>query len=547
MVWRPSAAKISAIVKRVLVGDDDNTIRQSRGMGWYGIALLTLAAVYFGTGRLGLSLGAASGFATLIWLPSGLAVAALFLWGTDLWPAITLGAFLVNFVTGAPLLVAVGIGVGNTLEALVCTALLKREEVRPALDSLHDVLVLVLLAAPSSALISATLGVGSLSLGGVISWSAAPVTWSTWWLGDVMSLVLVTPLLLTWSMWPQATPSRKRLSELSLIGVSVVVVGLVVFLGLPHPNHSEYPVTHLVFPLLIWAALRFGPRGATAVIATFAGLAVVGTIQGVSPFSTGSLWLRLLLLQSFMGITAATTLFLATIVAERRALEQRKDEFISLASHELRTPLTSLLGYTQLLQCELAGSDHPRTLRTLARMETQAKRLSRLIADLLDLSKIQAGRLTFAEEAVDVDALVREVVEQLQQTSTQHRISIEGSAPGTVVGDRERLGQVLINLLTNAVKYAPQAEQIIVHLTSTAEGLTVSVQDFGSGIPTSEQKKIFERFYRVAGEQNRTAAGLGLGLFIAHQIIEHYRGKLWVESVKGQGSTFSYSLPWRSP
>lgn len=512
---------------------------QSRGVGWYGVVLFILVVVYVGTGRLGLSQGTASGFATLIWFPSGLAVTTLFLWGFNLWPAITLGAFLVNFLTGAPLLVAVGIGIGNTLEALVCTALLKRGQVHPSLDSLHDVLVLVLLAAPIGALISATLGVGSLSLGKVIVWSSVPVTWSTWWLGDMMSLLLITPLLLTWSVWPQATPSRKRLIELILISISTLVIGLFVFLGLFRPNLYAYPTTHLVFPPLTWVALRFGPRGATAAIATFASLAIVGTILGVSPFSTGNLWLRLLCLQSFMAITAATTLILATILAERHALEQRKDEFICMASHELRTPMTGLLGSTQLLQRQLAGSDHLQTLRGLARIESQAKRLSRLTADLLDLSKIQAGKLSFVEETVDVDRLVHEVVEQVQQTSQKHQISIEGSAPGTIVGDRERLSQVLINLLTNAIKYSPQAEQIIVHLTSTVEGQTISVQDFGIGIPKTEQKKVFERFYR--GTQ--TATGLGIGLFITRQIIEHYGGKLWVESVEGQGSIFSFSLP----
>jgi signal transduction histidine kinase len=534
------------MLRRILVGDDRHTIRQSRGVGWHATALLTLAAVYVITGRLGLSLGAANRFATLVWLPSGLAVAALFLFGPGLWPAITLGAFFVNLLNGAPVPVAAGIAIGNTLEALVCAALLTRGQVRPALDSLHDVLVLVLRATPIGALISATVGVGSLALGGIIAWSSAPLTWSTWWLGDAMSLVLVTPLLLTWSTWPRATPLRQRLAELTLISISVLGVGLFVFLGMGRPHHGDYPVTHLVYPLLIWAALRFGPHGATAVIAALTSLAVAGTLLGASPFSTGSLWLRLLLLQSFAGITAATTLILAAVVAERHSLAQRKDEFISLASHELLTPLTSVLGYTQLLQGELAGSDHPRALRALARMEAQVKRLSRLVADLLDLSRIQTGKLTFAEEALDVDALVREVVEQLQLTSTQHQMSIRGSAPVTIVGDRERLSQVLVNLLTNAMKYSPQAEQIVVHLTSTAESAMVSVQDFGIGIPVSERTKIFERFHRVAGEQNRAPAGLGVGLFIAHQIIEHYQGKLWVESTEGQGSTFCFSLPRRS-
>ncbi len=518
---------------------------QSRTVGtgpvsilWYGITLLTLTAVYFGTGHFGLSLGAFSGFATLVWLPSAIAVVSLFLWGYRLWPAITLGTFLVDFFAGAPLLVVVGTSIGSTLEAVVCTALLKRERVHTTLDSLHDVLVLVLVAAPISAFISATIGVSSLSLGGSIVWAGAYGTWRAWWLGDVISLLLFLPLLLTWSTWSRMAPSYKHLIELGLLSMFILVVGLFVFLGPVYP-HQKY----LVFPPLTWAALRFGPRGATAALAAFSGLAIVGTILDVSPFSTGSLGERLFFLQGFMVITAVTTLILAAVMAERRALEQRKDEFISMASHELRTPLTCLHGYTQLLQRQLASSDHPYALQALATMETQTRRLSRLITDLLDLSKIQAGKLTFTEETVDMDALVREVAEQLQQTTTQHQITIEGNISGTIVGDRERLGQVLDNLLANAIKYSPQAERIIIHLASTAKYLTVSVQDFGIGIPTAEQEKIFERFYRGTGKNRQTASGLGIGLPIAHQIVEHYEGKLWVESVEGQGSTFSFSLP----
>jgi len=510
---------------------------------WYGIALLILTVVYIGTGRFGLSLGAFSGFATLVWLPSGIAVASLFLGGYRLWPGITLGAFLVSIFAGRSPLIAIGISIGSTLEALVCTTLLQRAGVRSALDSLHDVLVLALVAAPVSAFISATIGVGGPLLGGRIVWSAAYTVWYAWWLGDVISLLQLAPLLLTWSTWPRMTPSTKRLIELGLLSVFILAVGLFVFVGLPYPNLKRDPSTYLVFPPLTWAALRFGPRGATAALAIISSLAVIGTILGVSPFSDGNLGDRLFSLQSFMGITAATTLILAAMMAERYVLERRKDEFISIASHELRTPLTCLHGYTQLLRRQLAGSDHPHALRVLATMETQTRRLSRLIADMLDLSKIQAGKLTFTDETVNMDVLVYEVAEQFQQTSSQHQVTIEGNTSGMVVGDRERLGQVLNNLLTNAVKYSPGAECIIIHLAPTARYLTVSVQDFGIGIPKAEQEKIFERFYRVAGKQRQIAGGLGIGLTIAHQIIEHCDGKLWVESVEGQGSTFSFSLP----
>ena len=253
--------------------------------------------------------------------------------------------------------------------------------------------------------------------------------------------------------------------------------------------------------------------------------------------------MSLLLLQSFMGIMAITSLILAAVMAERRELEQRKDEFISMVSHELKTPLTTIQGYTELLHARFAQQGNQEALLAISKMATQIAKLSKLIADLLDISKIQAGRLAFAKETVDIDLLVREVVEDLQHTTSQHQISIEGIEQRKIVGDRERLGQVLINLITNAMKFSPRADRIAVHLSHTHDTLTVSVQDFGIGIPKAHQQMIFERFYRVYSDQDRTYPGLGIGLYIAHQIIERHGGKMWVESVEGQGSTFSFSLP----
>jgi len=517
--------------------------QRKQGYVSYFVEILTLFAIYFSTARFGLSLNAVSRFATLVWLPSGIAVAALLLFGYRLWPGIFLGAFLVNLFNGAPLLVAVGIGIGNTLEALVGTYLLKRHGFSHALDQLRDVLVLVLLAMPLSALISATLGVTSLLLGRVITFSAYYPTWSAWWIGDMISILILAPFLLIWSTRPHEKVAVKRLVEMGILTVFVLAVGLVVFLGLLHPDRRSYPMTYLVFPPLIWAALRFGPRGALSALFALSSLAIAGTIQGVSPFSTGSLSESLVSLQSFMGIIAVTSMILAAVMAERRALEQRKDEFIRIASHELKTPLTSLQGYTELLHMKFAELGNQEAQRYLAKMATQTEKLSRLIADLLDISKIQAGKVAFVEEAVDVDALVREVVENLQHTTARHQISIEGRAQCEIIGDKERLGQVLINLIANAMKYSPRAERIIVHLAHTPDALTVSVQDFGIGIPKAHQEKVFEQFYRVTSDQERTYPGFGMGLYIAHQIIERHGGKMWVESVEGQGSTFSFSLP----
>lgn len=232
-------------------------------------------------------------------------------------------------------------------------------------------------------------------------------------------------------------------------------------------------------------------------------------------------------------------------ITEAKELEQRKDEFLSMASHELKTPLTIVGAYQQILQevCEQEGNSE--ALLYLSKMEAQINNLTRLVADLLDISKIQAGKVAFTEEACDVDALVREVVENVQRTSPKYRILIEGTLTQEIVADKERLGQVLINLLTNAIKYSPQVEKVVVRLSQTQEQITVSVQDFGIGISKQHQEKIFERFHRVSSEKNKTYPGLGIGLYISHEIIQRHGGKMWVESAEGKGSTFSFSLPLR--
>ena len=233
-----------------------------------------------------------------------------------------------------------------------------------------------------------------------------------------------------------------------------------------------------------------------------------------------------------------------TDITEQKEFEQRKDHFISMASHELKTPLAILSAFTQLLRERFEAEARQDVMLHLCKMDDQITRLTKLVADLLDISKMQEGKLELAREAVDMDELVREVVENLQPTTTHHLL-IEGAAQRTITGDRDRLGQVLMNLLTNAIKYSPQAETVVVRVAQTRDTLTVSVHDFGIGIAQSHQEKLFERFYRVYSEKDQTYPGLGIGLYIAHEIIQRHGGKMWVDSVEGKGSTFSFSLPNR--
>lgn len=227
--------------------------------------------------------------------------------------------------------------------------------------------------------------------------------------------------------------------------------------------------------------------------------------------------------------------------------EARRNEFTSMVVHELKTPLSSLKGYSQLLgrRCERAQDEQG--MQLAARMDQQVNRLTGLVDDLLDINRIEGGKLQLRASAFAFDALVEEVVTDIQLITEQQTIAREGLTHTTVWGDRERIGQVLTNLLTNAIKYAPAAETILVKLTSDAHTVTTCVQDYGPGIPKELQERVFEPFYQIEGPSHRSPSGLGLGLAIVADLVERHRGRIWVESEEGQGATFCFTLPIAPP
>jgi PAS domain S-box-containing protein len=239
-------------------------------------------------------------------------------------------------------------------------------------------------------------------------------------------------------------------------------------------------------------------------------------------------------------------LFVVTIIhdlTERMLAERRKDEFISMTSHELKTPITSLKGFTNVLQRRIIKQGDEQTLHYLARMDVQLNKLTKLISDLLDISRMQSGKLDLQIEPFDLDTFIHETVENLQAATLTHRLLVEGRADARIAGDKDRLEQVFINLITNAVKYSPRADKVIVCVSRDSEQAIISVQDFGMGIAEVHHQKIFESFYQVTDPEEKTFPGLGIGLHIAHEIVERHSGRIWVESRKGEGATFFVSLP----
>lgn len=233
-----------------------------------------------------------------------------------------------------------------------------------------------------------------------------------------------------------------------------------------------------------------------------------------------------------------------TDVTARYEIDQQKDEFIALASHELRTPLTSIKGFAKVGLRSAAQAGDERMLRTLTVINEQSDRLTRLINELLDVSRIQQGALPLHPARIDLGELFRHVIESLDLTAPEFKFSLN-VPPALVVieGDHQRVEEVLTNLIANAIKYSRDKHEIDITLAVAGNEAVTAVRDHGMGIPPEQQGRVFDRFYRGVNAGSNGRSGLGLGLFISRQIVERHGGRMWFESVHGEGSTFYFSLP----
>jgi signal transduction histidine kinase/CheY-like chemotaxis protein len=232
-----------------------------------------------------------------------------------------------------------------------------------------------------------------------------------------------------------------------------------------------------------------------------------------------------------------------TDITEQRELDRQRADFLTVAAHELRTPLTPLSMYLQSIERRVArGQLIGQDLITKARR--QVERLGRLVEDLLDISRLESRRMQIGVSDVELNDLVDDVVADTRAQTRHHQIVFHRTGSAVLVqGDRERLEQVLVNLMANAIKYSPQGGQIRVSVERTMREASVSVQDPGIGIPPEEQPRLFQRFFRAANATTRNYGGLGIGLFVAHEIVRRHGGRFEVTSEMGRGSTFTFHLP----
>lgn len=233
-----------------------------------------------------------------------------------------------------------------------------------------------------------------------------------------------------------------------------------------------------------------------------------------------------------------------TDITQQKEIEDRKDDFINMASHELKTPLTSTKLFIKSFEKHLKNNGDEKGVQLLGKIDKQMNKLTHLVKELLDVTNINRGQLKLTKEQFPISEVIKETIEDLGPT-TKQQFQIKNVTNHIVNADKEKIMQVLANFITNAIKYS-RSEDIIIKSKKENNSVVVGVQDFGIGIPKNQQKKIFGRFYQAHKTAENTYPGIGLGLFIASEIINLHKGKIWVESELDKGSTFYFSLPAKS-
>ena len=512
--------------------------------------LISISLVYFIYGKLGLELASVKDSATAIWVPTGIAFASLLLFGYRVWPAIFVGAFLVNFSTTSVFLPSIVIAIGNTLEGVVGTFFInklakgKRVFERPR-NFYNFVFFTVFLAT----MISATFGVITLSSAGLADWSDHKQIWFTWWLGDLFGALIFAPTLILWGLRPKGRWEKRY--EFILLLTLIFIVGWLM-------ASKSFYFSYLIIPMLIWASLRFSTRGTSTAITMFAIVAIGSVLQDFNQIGVELAHdqnTSLLLMQTYVAFISLVILPLSITLSRRQRLEliateelkereeQARTEFIANAAHELRTPLTVIKGNIDLSFKE--GGENPLDpYEALRAIDTEVSHLSGILSDLL-LFGVRGEKLkNEVRNSIDIPGFIDRIVKRCRALAYKKNISItlEKLPQAMVLGSTEYMEKVFSNIIKNAITYGKPNGNIKISAHKNRKDLKIVIEDNGIGISEENLPHIFERFFRVNNsvkEGERT----GLGLAIVKEIVEGHGGDVEVESILGKGSTFIVTLP----
>ena len=584
----------------------NSSVRQPRLALSTLVLVGTVAALYVGGAELGLAFTAAWPQITPFWPPAGIALAALVFFGPRAAPGVFIGAIAAAMMAGAPPGVAIAIGTGNTLGAAAAGWLLRRgARFEPSLERIQDVLAL-LVATGLASCITATIGITSLAAGGLVPWSEFGNTWPIAWAGDVMGIVVVAPVALSWAANPELPWRGARRIELLVLFAAVVLVGHAAFTNAVVPDPVTYQTQRVVVPLIIWAALRFGPRETSLTMLVITTQALAGALHGEGLFATGTLARHVTLVELFVGVIAPTALAVTAGMCQRRraerelqaahrTLEVRVEErtrelvhanaelrassqaigekneelesFVHNVSHDLRSPLHNLRGFCDelALACASLGEvvrdpklppEASLRVGSIVREDvepsiqfvmTSAGRLQRLVDALTQLSR--QGRTPLAKEPVDLHAVFEATRDLLRTSIAARGATLTAGTLPTVRGDATALERVFTNLIGNALAYLDPARvgQIDVG-TSPADDPDgrdagmVHVWVRDNGRGIPTRDQ--PKVFQVFQRFHPDAApGEGIGLAIVKRIVERHGGRVWATSEEDVGSVFHLTLP----
>jgi signal transduction histidine kinase len=480
-----------------------------------------------------------------------------------MWPAVAVGAFLANLLTPIPVGLAAVIAVGNTAEALLGWWLLQRFGFRDALERVRDVIALVIAAAIVSTTVSATVGVSASVLAGTISASTFSQHWSIWWVGDMMGDLLVASLLLVW-IGGRVEWSRSRALEGAALLCTLVAVSAFVFVD------DRWIYSFLVLPVLLWATLRFRQQGATLSVFVAAAIALWRILHGALPAGITDPTAAVEAFQALFGFVGVSLLIVAATTSERavaeatlaareqlqvqmrkalerereaanqlRSLDEMKTTFLHAVSHDLRTPLASILGLAVTLQRDDLKLEAGEQRDLASRIARNARKLDRLVSDLLDFERLDRGLIAADRQPTDIGELARTVAESVDPLGHPLHIKAAGSIVGHV--DAVQVERIIENLVLNAIRHTPEGTNVWVVVGAQAGGVLISVEDEGPGVPEVERASIFRAFERA--DPDDSAPGLGIGLSLVAAFAKLHGGTAWVEERVGGGAAFKVFLP----
>lgn len=508
-------------------------------------ALITLAvaAVYFAAGKAGLALAEVHPSATAIWPPTGIALAALLVFGYRVWPGILVGAFLVNVTTAGTPVTSAAIAVGNTLEGLAGAWLIQRfAGGARAYASAPGVFKAAILGGFVATSLSATVGVVTLVVSG-LAIADAPRVWLTWWLGDAGGALVVAPALVLWLRGPRPAWSAARAVEGFVVIVALVGAAGVAFAGLAPVGLRNAPFAFLFLPPLLWAAYRFGPWGASTSTLLIAAIAIPGTLAGFGTFALLTAYESLLFLQLFIAVLSVSALALGAEAEDRRAtadaLARARDgldlqvrertaalrSFHFMISHDLKEPVRAIDAYLTAAQED--------TLPDIARQDVRRaqeanQRLLAMLSGLRELSRVpglggeEAGPVRI-EETIRSPECVARYRDFFDRREARLEVTVEAGAPAALAS-LSMVSQVLGNLLVNAVKHnGKTSPRVRVRVLAAPESrVEVVVEDDGPGFSARELERLAAR-----GMPTSLVEG-GVGLVIVRRLVEALGGTLRV-------------------